>query len=103
MRNKLRIIAFIVAIVVFAVGVIMATAESKKIENLKESCTEAVGGTCISCVLESRGIKRNRHRSYYNVTASYEVNGVTYTFDSWDKEFTNIKDPNFSFNENQEI
>ena len=79
MRNKLRIIAFIVAIIVFAVGVIMATAESKKIDNLKESCTEAVGGTCISCVLESRGIKRNRHRSYYNVTASYEVNGVTYT------------------------
>ena len=51
----------------------MATAESKKIENLKESCTEAVGGTCISCVLESRGIKRNRNRSYYNVTASSEL------------------------------
>ena len=47
MSNKLRIIAFIVAIIVFAVGVIMATAESKKIENLKES--------------------------YYNVTASSEL------------------------------
>lgn len=62
-----------------AIGLSIVALGNKKVQDLKNSCTEAVGGTCISCELQSRTIRRNRNRNYYLITASYKVNGVTYT------------------------
>lgn len=73
---------FIIAVAVFlilVVGITLSCMDGEKMQGIETDCTEVVGGTCISCVYKRGSTRRNHRRGYYLVTASYEVNGVTYT------------------------
>ena len=79
MRNTTRIIAFIAVFLVMAIGMAIAAFEGENARKIEADCTEVVGGTCITCVYRSKSSRHHRVRGFYVVTASYTVNGVSYT------------------------
>lgn len=78
MSSRARIIMLVAVILLMAIGISIAVIDNRKIQTLKNNCTEVVEGTCITCEYKSGNTRRNRNRGYYLVTASYKANGVPY-------------------------